>query len=890
MILQGRVRWFCIFAFILATLVIVDSRAAGAQSGCASSALGASGSPAAKEWSGVLARRVSLHGRDVSLREALDRLAAAARVRLSYTAELLPLTRAVCLAYESASVGTVLMDLLEGTSVRPVAVGNDQVVLAPTPEQAPPMTPQTVAMFRQVSVLDRVVVTGSAAGGSQRSLPYALDVISGSQLSQRSAGSLSSALDGSIPGMWLWEQSPLSLLARYGSIRGASSFGVSYPKVYVDGIEVANSLLVTRLDPEAVSRIEVIRGPQGAALYGADAISGVINIVTRQEGTEGGAPRAQLSTSGGASASAFSAGNVLTQNHSLSLRSGSGVRSARLGLAVTTIGAFIPDAFSRQVAANGGVRFVGARSVVSGTFRYFAQDARTPESPLLPGFSSTTAAERLIQSEWLARSRGYRSGLSSSSLSDSATPLVALDSSDRQSVRQYTVGAVATFRPGDRWTHSVVAGFDGYSLKSGAILDGAFPSATDSALRAARGSAMRGTLRASTVGQFGDSERASATVTLAAEYSLMRDQTDTDAPFAVYRPSEHDSTGSPSETSGPGGTGGATGTGGYASSVVENRSNTGLIAQTNVSYRDAFFLNTGLRFERNTGLTGVGEYETLPMLGAVFVRSLGGATLKLRSAYGKGIRPPQTSSRAGTLMGLNRSPGSSTLSAEKQSGIEAGADLFVGRTMIFHLTRFDQRASGLIQPVSVSLPAGVDTLSPRRIAYELQNVGEITNRGWELEGTTSVGPVSVGATFSTVDSRVQRLANGYSGDLRPGDRMLEVPARTMGLNASLTERRWFTSWSVSRASDWVNYDRIALAAAFQNTSHPLYEFLGSQLRTYWRKYDGVTRVGANFGYNIGRGLSFTVRGENLLDKQEGEPDNVTVLPGRTVTGGLRVSF
>lgn len=885
MIAQGRVRWFCVFAFILATLVVVDSRAAGAQSRCASSALGASGSPTDGELSGVLARRVSLHGRDVSLREALDRLAAAAHIRLSYTAELLPLTRAVCLAYESASVGAVLMDLLDGTSLRPIVAGNDQVVLAPTPEKTPPMTSQTVAMFRQVSVLDRVVVTGSAAGGSQRSLPFALDVINGSQLSQRSTGSLSSALDGSVPGMWLWEQSPLSLLARYGSIRGASSFGVSYPKVYVDGIEVANSLLVTRLDPEAVSRIEVIRGPQGAALYGADAISGVINIVTRQEGTEGGAPRAQLSTAGGASASTFSAGNVLTQNHSLSLRSGSGVRSARLGLAVTTLGAFIPDAFSRQVAANGGVRFVGARSVISGTLRFFAQDARTPSSPLLAGFTSTTAAvQSLIRNEWLARSRGYRSGFSSVSLTDSTAPLVSVDSSDRQSVRQYTVGAMATFRPGDRWTHSAVAGFDGYSLKSGTVLDGAFPSATDSALRAARGSAMRGTLRASTVGQFGDSERAAATVTLAAEYSLMRDKTETDAPFALYRPSEHGG------TSGTGGPGKSTGSDEYESSTVDNRSNTGLIAQTNVSYRDALFLNTGLRFERNTGLTGVGEYETLPMLGAAFVRSFGGATLKLRSAYGKGIRPPQTSSREGTLMGLNRSPGSSTLSAEKQSGIEGGADLFVGRAMIFHLTRFDQRASGLIQPVSVPLPAGTDTLLLRRIAYELQNVGEITNRGWELEGTTSVGPVSVGATFSTVDSRVQKLANGYSGDLRPGDRMLEVPARTMGLNASYTERRWFTSWSVSRASDWVNYDRIALAAAFQNTSYPLYEFLGSQLRTYWRKYDGVTRLGANFGYNVGRGLSFTVRGENLLDKQQGEPDNVTVLPGRTVTGGLRVSF
>ena len=120
--------------------------------------------------------------------------------------------------------------------------------------------------------------------------------------------------------------------------------------------------------------------------------------------------------------------------------------------------------------------------------------------------------------------------------------------------------------------------------------------------------------------------------------------------------------------------------------------------------------------------------------------------------------------------------------------------------------------------------------------------------------------------------------------------MLEVPARTYGLNAAINQRRWFTAWSLSRASDWVNYDRIALSSAFANEEHSLGEFWGSQLRTYWRKYDGVTRLAGNFGYNFGRGLTFTIRGENLLDKQEGEPDNVTVLPGRTVTAGLRLSF
>jgi hypothetical protein len=47
---------------------------------------------------------------------------------------------------------------------------------------------------------------------------------------------------------------------------------------------------------------------------------------------------------------------------------------------------------------------------------------------------------------------------------------------------------------------------------------------------------------------------------------------------------------------------------------------------------------------------------------------------------------------------------------------------------------------------------------------------------------------------------------------------------------------------------------------------------------------------ANALYDLRRTLSFVISAENLLDHQLGEPDNVTVLPGRTITGGVRVKF
>jgi len=268
------------------------------------------------------------------------------------------------------------------------------------------------------------------------------------------------------------------------------------------------------------------------------------------------------------------------------------------------------------------------------------------------------------------------------------------------------------------------------------------------------------------------------------------------------------------------------------------------------------------------------------------IHSVGIGALKLRAAYGKGIRPPQTSIRAGTLMGLR-----GDLAPEQQAGIEAGADLYIGRFASLHATRFDQRASGLIQPVSVNSSTLTDNASHyRRILYQLQNVGEISNMGWELSGSLNRGPFALGGTFTQVDSRVRNLAARYTGDLRAGDRMLEVPARTVGLSAGYATSRLSMSWRVSRASDWVNYDRLALFTAFASDDSDAGDFVGPELRSYWKTYDGVTRVGGRVSYSIGRGMSVTLDGENLLDEQRGEPDNVTVLPGRTLSAGLRLKF
>jgi iron complex outermembrane receptor protein len=137
---------------------------------------------------------------------------------------------------------------------------------------------------------------------------------------------------------------------------------------------------------------------------------------------------------------------------------------------------------------------------------------------------------------------------------------------------------------------------------------------------------------------------------------------------------------------------------------------------------------------------------------------------------------------------------------------------------------------------------------------------------------------------------VQQLAARYTGDLREGDRMLGVPRVTTSADVRWNARRWSVTVGAARASDWIEYDRVELARAYANFDGDFVRLAGAELRGYWRKYDGVTRLRAGVTRELWASTTLTLTGENLLDVQRGEPDNVTIVPGRTVLLGLRAAI
>jgi iron complex outermembrane receptor protein len=604
--------------------------------------------------------------------------------------------------------------------------------------------------------------------------------------------------------------------------------------VYIDGIEVANPLLISRLAPEAIDRIEVIRGPQGSALYGTDAISGVVNIVTRSEGTGADGEHTSLKSTAGIMQSDFSRGAV-TQNHALGFAAGSGLRSAALHISGGSVGDFIPGGFNRNLSASGSAKSVGERTTFSATARYFMEETGSAGNPILAAVDT--------ESHTLATS--------------TTTP-------PPQSIHEYTLGTNATYTANDRLTHSATIGIDGYRLSNVQMNQVPVLSPADSALLRARGGADRATFRASSVFKLSTNEAAPADLTFSAEHGLFRATTLESQPTGV---NDHGVPGPLGERM-----------------IATWESNSGVSGQANASFDNTLFFTGGIRFERDSRLPD-NQLATLPMVGLAAVRDYGLLTVKLRGAYGEGVRPPSTFAHAEAWQGTYGSS-QGALGPEKQAGTEAGVDVLWSRTLSFRATRFDQRASGLIQEVGVM--ADPNPLS-RRLRYELENVGVINNSGWEMESSANVSRLTVSGTLSLVSSRVENVAKGYQGDLRAGDRMLQVPARTGSLNFSWLGDGWTTSLGGSRAIDWINYDELALSRAYSTGTH-MHDLVGQPLRQYWKRYDGGTRLRATASRDIRGMFTFEVSGDNLLNYQRNEPDNVTILPGRTLMTGLRVKF
>jgi TonB-linked SusC/RagA family outer membrane protein len=168
---------------------------------------------------------------------------------------------------------------------------------------------------QSVIALDEVVVTGVGVATERKRLGNTVATIDARALESAPAKSFSELLQARQPGVVAMPSGGLAGEGMKIRIRGSSSLSQSNePIVYVDGVRVDNSGgfgpgvglnggSPSRLDdinPDAIERIEILKGAAAATLYGTEASNGVIQIFTKQG--RSGAPKYDVQFEAGASA------------------------------------------------------------------------------------------------------------------------------------------------------------------------------------------------------------------------------------------------------------------------------------------------------------------------------------------------------------------------------------------------------------------------------------------------------------------------------------------------------------------------------------------------------------------------------------------------------------
>jgi iron complex outermembrane receptor protein len=143
--------------------------------------------------------------------------------------------------------------------------------------------------------VDEVVVTGSKIEVSRKMIPISVSQISRQNIENSGQINVLTTLGSYAPGVFVTERSLLGFGVSTGgsgsvSIRGVSGSPNTGVLVLIDGHPQYQGIFGHPL-PDAyvasdVEKIEIIRGP-ASILYGSNAMSGVLNIITKKQDKEG---------------------------------------------------------------------------------------------------------------------------------------------------------------------------------------------------------------------------------------------------------------------------------------------------------------------------------------------------------------------------------------------------------------------------------------------------------------------------------------------------------------------------------------------------------------------------------------------------------------------------
>lgn len=151
-----------------------------------------------------------------------------------------------------------------------------------------------VVMAEDANILDEVVVVAYGTS-SKEALTGAVTTINSEAIAKRSISNISTALEGSSPGVVVTAASGQPGSGQAIRIRGFGSFGASNSPLYVvDGIPINGDL--NAINPNDIESISILKDASSTALYGNKATNGVVIVTTKRGKSQVGELRFSAST------------------------------------------------------------------------------------------------------------------------------------------------------------------------------------------------------------------------------------------------------------------------------------------------------------------------------------------------------------------------------------------------------------------------------------------------------------------------------------------------------------------------------------------------------------------------------------------------------------------
>jgi outer membrane receptor protein involved in Fe transport len=694
-----------------------------------------------------------------------------------------------------------------------------------------------IALQVSTSVLSEVVVTGAIVPTELKALPTPVTVVNASTIEGQHVRNFDQIIRLAVPGAVVWDQPASSFPLTDMSVRGASGIGsvaAKAPKVYIDGVEVTVRHLAP-VDPESIDHIEIVRGPQAAAIYGSDAMGGVIQIFTKRGTTGLQRPEIDASAAVGTIKSDFPGDGALQQDYSAALQGSTsgGAGGYRLGGGYSRTGDWIPEFSMITPSANGGVRLEQGNVTMDLSGRVFWQNGT---SAFDPRFKATGA---------LPTTFGAPSYL------DVAT-------------REETYAAQVGYQPRRWWQHHLMVGADRWAQNQGQTRQRRVTPA-DTLLRVSVQNASKMSIAYNTTATATLSPSFSAAFTAGADhYVFSNDLFSTTGALSVV----------PLRLA----------TGQTVTPLRDHTTNTGLFGQVQLNVRDALFLTAAVRSEANTGFGEDLGRPILPRVGVSYAHDVGAATVKVRGSYGEAIRPASSAQKNGSISLTSYFLANPRLKPERMTGPDAGLDLVFGGRGSLSVTYYDQIAKDLIQSVTIDA-----STTPRQFQY--QNLARVKNKGLELEGTVSLGRAALRGQWANTSSKPEDLGTYQGTDYKVGEQFPDLPRNTAGLMLTATPvGRTTISAGLSYVGSWKITDYLAYYGCVGKAT-PCKKPGTPAPADYVRENSGFTTVNLSVQQPIVRGLSGFLAVDDATNKGNGRArSSLTPQHGRVTTVGMRMHY